>query len=77
MERYTFSSIFTFNANAGTITANFPVIINGLRYNQGTLVTPSTPFLGGLNLFNYIGKDVQGTFNPQTREVTIQGFYYG
>lgn len=77
MERYTFNSIFTYNANAGTISTNFPVVVSGIRYNQGTIVTQNSPFLGGLNLFNYIGKDVSGTFNPGTREVNIQGFYYG
>ncbi len=75
-ERYTFDSIFNYNAANGTITLNYPVIINGTRYNQGTVVTRSAPFIGGLNLFNYLGREVRGTFNPQTREVSVEGFYY-
>jgi len=76
VERYTFNSIFTINP-IGTISTNFPIIINGLSYGQGTLLTPTSPFLGGVNIFNNIGKDISGTFNPSTRVVSIQGFYYG
>ncbi len=75
-ERYTFASVFNYDATLGTITLNFPIIINGLRYNQGAVVTRYTPFIGGLNLFNYLGRDIKGTFNSLTREVTILGFYY-
>ena len=76
MDRYTFDSIFTITP-IGTISTNFPIVINGLSYGQGTVLTPTSPFLGGVNIFNNVGKDISGTFNPTTRVVSIQGFYYG
>ena len=74
MGRYRFDTIFTVDSVAGVITPNFNVIINNVPFNQGFPIMRFTSF-GGLNLFNYVGRDIAGTWNPTTRTLTIQGFY--
>jgi len=74
MGRYRFDNIFNYNAVTGVIIPNFNVIINNVPFNQGSAITRFTSF-GGLNLFNYVGRDIAGTWNPVTRTLTVQGFY--
>ena len=75
-QRYTFDSVFTYNQPQDTLMLNFNTIINGVKYPQGTLITRSNPFIGGLNPFNYIGRSIAGTWDLGTRTITISGFYY-
>ncbi len=72
--RYRFDTIFFYNPLTGIITPLFTVIINDVRFNRGITITRSSSF-GGLNLFNYVGRDIAGTWNYTTRELTILGFY--
>jgi len=74
MGRYRFEVIFNYNATTGIIIPRFNVLINGVPFNRGVAIYRSTSF-GGLNLFNYIGRDIAGTWNPQTRVLTVLGFY--
>lgn len=72
--RYKFANIFTYDPTNGIIVPRFDVIINGWKLNQGATINRYT-FIGGLDLFNYIGKDMAGTWDAKNRVVTIQGFY--
>lgn len=74
MQRFNFYTIFSVNLVAGIITPQFNVVINNTPFNQGTTITRYTIF-GGLNLFNYIGRDIAGIWNQYTRTLTIAGFY--
>lgn len=72
--RYKFDTIFTYNPLLGIITPKFNVLINGVPFNRGVSIYRSTSF-GGLNLFNYIGRDIAGIWNAGTQTLTISGFY--
>lgn len=72
--RYSFPSVFDYNAQTGTITPRFNILINGSHLNAGAPIFPFTPF-GGLNLFNYVNRDIAGTYDATTNTVTILGFY--
>lgn len=74
MGRYRFDAIFDYNSLLGIITPRFNVVVNGAPFNRGVPIYRSTSF-GGLNLFNYIGRDVAGTWNAGTHTLTILGFY--
>lgn len=74
IKRYRFDVIFYYNSLLGIITPKYNVVINGVPFNKGVSIYRSTSF-GGLNLFNYIGKDIAGTWNAGTRTLTILGFY--
>lgn len=74
IKRYRFEVIFEYNSLQGIITPKFNVQINGVIFNKGVSIYRSTSF-GGLNLFNYIGRPIAGTWNAGTRTLTILGFY--
>ncbi len=72
--RYRFEAIFLVDSAGGTITPKYNVVINGMRFNQGSTIARLTSF-GGLNLFNYVGRPLAGTWDPVNRVLTILGFY--
>lgn len=72
--RYRFDTIFSYNTTLGIIIPQFTVIINNTRFNKGVSINRYTVF-SGLNLFNYIGRDIAGYWNSITKELTIAGFY--
>ncbi|OGH15126.1 MAG: hypothetical protein A3H50_01300 [Candidatus Levybacteria bacterium RIFCSPLOWO2_02_FULL_37_10] len=74
VNRYNFSVIFQYDPLAGTITPKFNVAINGVPFNRGIAIYKGTSF-GGLNLFNYIGRSIAGTWDSNARVLTILGFY--
>lgn len=74
MGRYRFDTIFNYNPQTGVITPRFNVLINGVPFNRGVAIYRDTSF-GGLNLFNYIGRDIAGTWSASTGTLTILGFY--
>lgn len=74
IKRYRFGVIFNYSPILGVITPKFNVQINGVPFNRGASIYRATSF-GGLNLFNYIGRDIAGTWNPASRILVIQGFY--
>ena len=73
MGRYKFDNIFTVNLPIGIIIPKYTVVINNTRFSHGVAINKNTSF-GGLNLFNYIGRDIVGNWNPVARELTITGF---
>lgn len=72
--RYKFSNIFSFYPDLGLIIPKFTVVINNKKYSKGQAINKTTSF-GGLNLFNYVGRDIAGLWNRTTKELTILGFY--
>lgn len=72
--RYRFDVIFNVNLTLGIIIPRFTVIINNTRFSTGVAINRYTSF-GGLNLFNYIGKDIIGVWSSANGgELTITGF---
>lgn len=72
--RYNFDTIFTYIPQGDYIVPKFNVLINGVRFNTGTAIYRSS-YLGGLNLFNYIGRPIAGTWDVATSTLNILGFY--
>lgn len=74
MGRYAFWTIFEIDPTTGLLKPKFNVIVNGALFNRGTFIQKGLTF-GGINLYNYMGKTIGGIWNPQTRTLTITGFY--
>lgn len=74
MGRYRFEDIFNVYPALGIIIPRYNVVINNVIALQGQAINKNTTF-NGLNLFNYIGREFAGTWNPGTRYLTISGFY--
>jgi hypothetical protein len=74
MNRYAFENIFNVYPDLGIIIPRFNVVINNTIASQGQAINKNTTF-NGLNLFDYIGRDFAGTWDPRTRYLTISGFY--
>jgi hypothetical protein len=72
--RYTFSSIFSYNPNGPVIVPIVRVYINGYIFPAGAAIIPSTQ-TGPLNIFNYIGRDIAGTWDATSQTLTVAGFY--
>lgn len=72
--RYEFYTIFFVNYALGYIVPRYNVVINGVRFNQGTTINRNS-LAGGLNLFDYIGRGIAGRWDPLSRTLTIDGFY--
>ncbi len=74
IRRYKFEAIFYVYPDIGIIIPRFNVIINNTLMPQGQAISKSS-LEGGLNLFNYIGRSISGTWDGATRQLTILGFY--
>jgi len=75
VNRYTFSNVFSYYpTGGGVIIPEYNIVINGVSFNRGSAITRST-YIGGLNLFNYIGRDIAAIWYPETKILSIQGFY--
>jgi hypothetical protein len=72
--RYSFPDIFFYNPIADTILPRVTIFINNARLQAGVPITRGT-YTGGLNLFNYIGKDMAARWDAGRKELTIVGFY--
>lgn len=72
VKRYRFFHIFT--TENGTLRPEFNVRINGILYPKGTPILVGTTF-GGLNLYNYIGRAIAGTWDDTDKVLDIAGFY--
>ena len=73
-ERYEFNTIFDYGPSAGVIIPKYNVVVGGARYSAGMPITRGTVF-SGLNLFNYIGRPLQGIWDPANQILTIEGFF--
>ncbi len=80
MNRYGFYTIFRLDPNTNLLHTLFNTYINGLYYPINTVIPRGSSF-GGLDLYNYIGRDVAGNWNPNPLpnilppSLTIIGFY--
>lgn len=74
VNRYTFSSVFGYNQQTGFLFPLFNTWINGAYFIQYSNIPKGASF-GGIDLYGLVGKDVAGTWNTQTRTLTIVGFY--
>jgi len=70
--RYSFETIF--NWDGTNLVPKFAIALNGaVRFPPGTPI-PRDPNSGGLVLFNYIGRDIIGTWDDATSVLQIEGF---
>ena len=74
--RYKFDDIFSYDPINGILIPRFNTIISTTRLQAGIGVTKNS-LAAGLNLFNYVGKDIAARWNPIASEMTIVGFYNG
>jgi hypothetical protein len=72
--RYAFNTLFDYDATNGILIPRFDLVINNTLLPKGVAISKST-FTGGLNLFNYVGRALAGTWNPVTKQLTVAGFY--
>lgn len=72
--RYNFYEIFDYDQTRGILIPKFNITVNGMRYNKGVLIAQSS-LMGNLNLFNYIGHGIAGTWDVSTFVLNILGFY--
>lgn len=72
--RYGFYNIFNYNPQTGQITPLYNVKINNLIYQQNIPIFNPGNF-GGLNLYNYFGRDIAGRWEAGTATLDILGFY--
>jgi len=74
MNRYQFFTVFNTSTVNGLLYPRVNVIINNLRYPAYYNIPRGISF-GGLDLYNYVGRDIAGTFDPTTSTLTMVGFY--
>ena len=74
VNRYKFFDIFYTISGTAYLAPNFNVNINGTTFQKGIPV-PQGPVFGGLNLYNYAGKDIAGIWDNNTKVLNIVGFY--
>lgn len=74
MNRYRFFDVFQTSQQTGLFFPTVNIVINNLRYPAYYNIPRGISF-GGLDLYNYSGRDIAGTFDPNTRTLTIVGFY--
>jgi hypothetical protein len=70
---YNFDTIFTYDPVNHVLVPKFNVSINGIYLPKDVPINLSTP-TGGVNLFNYVGKSIVGTWNDETNTLYIVGF---
>ncbi len=74
VSRYSFYQVFTYNQITGSIFPKVNVRINGVGFTNNVIV-PKGPTFGGLDLYQYMGRDMAGIWNDQLKELVIVGFY--
>ncbi len=72
--RYSFYSLFDYDAANGILVPKVNLVINNTLLPEGVAINHSTN-IGGLNLFNYIGNAVAGTWDEESQKLEIAGFY--
>lgn len=74
VNRYGFYNVFFFDTATKALKPIVKVKINGVRFEMG-LPIPYGPSFGGLNLYGYMGRDIAGIWDDQTKTLVILGFY--
>jgi len=70
--RYSFDTIF--NWDGTNLVPKFTVALNGTARLQPGSPVPRDQSAGGLVLFNYIGRDIIGTWDADAAVLQIEGF---
>jgi hypothetical protein len=71
--RYSFGNIFTYDSVNGILIPKYNVVFNNWAFTKGMAINRTTgPFAP--TLFNYIGRDMIGKWNPTTAQLTVEGF---
>jgi len=70
--RYLFDAIF--NWDGTNLVPKYAIALNGTARFQPGQPIPRDASAGGLVLFNYIGRDIIGTWNDETSVLQIEGF---
>lgn len=70
--RYSFETIF--NWDGTNLVPKYAIALNGsARFSPGNAI-PRDSNSGGLVLFNYIGRDIIGTWDQANSVLQIEGF---
>lgn len=72
--RYKFNDIFTYDPKGGILIPRYTVVINTNIYREGIVLIPNS-FREGLNLFQFIGRDMAGEWDQRSRILNVKGFY--
>lgn len=70
---YNFDTIFGFDPVRNILVPKFNISVNGIYLPKDIPINPATP-TGGVNLFNFAGKSIVGTWNDETNTLYIVGF---
>ena len=73
MQRYNFEAIFTYDPINGILVPLYNIRINNNLLDQGVAINRNTP-TGGVNLFDNVGRGIVGTWDTETKILTIEGF---
>jgi hypothetical protein len=74
LARYKFDTFFRRDPATNYLVPQFNISVNGSLYPEGRAIMPGLTF-GGLNLYNYTGRDLAGVWNPRSRILDFKGFY--
>jgi len=74
MNRYRFFDAFATSTVSGLLYPRINIVINGLRFPIYYNIPRGISF-GGLDLYNYVGRDIAGTFDSISNTLTMSGFY--
>jgi len=72
--RYTFSAIFGINTVTHDIFPLYNTIVNGQYFQQNVSIPRGLSF-GGVDIYQLIGRDFGGYWNPTTQTLTLVTLY--
>ena len=73
-QRYNFNAIFAINVNTGDIYPLYNTYVNGQYFRQFFSI-PRGLYFGGINIYEYVGRDFGGYWNNQTQILTLTTVY--
>jgi hypothetical protein len=74
MQRYNFYSIFGINPNTRGIYPLYNMFINGQYFPRNISIQRGLSF-GGINIYQFIGRDFGGTWNQTTQILNLTTVY--
>ena len=73
-QRYNFNAIFGINPANGDIYPLYNMIVNG-QYFERLVSIKRGIYFGGINIYEYAGRDFGGYWNQQTQILTLTTVY--
>lgn len=72
--KFDFYKIFSFDQSSNTFTPLYNIRIAGILYPKLQPIPHPINF-GGINLYNYVGKSIAGSWDSQSKILDILGFF--